>query len=198
MPLKLGRLLREHGNHVFDVYKGAGRPTIFSFPVKHQWHERASLALIRRSAKELLAFMDLGTWESAALPRPGCGNGRLDWETVRPVLEEFLDDRFTVYSQPPGLTQVPNGETRERGRGGETVILLECAACERAARKHGRCETDRLFAVVDTVKVPRIGEVQPNQHNERAAICLGCGAVYRLTTAPDGLNQLALLKEGRA
>jgi hypothetical protein len=32
------------------------------------------------------------------MPRPGCGNGKLDWRVVRLILRPYLDDRFTVVS----------------------------------------------------------------------------------------------------
>lgn len=39
----------------------------------------------------------LGLWRYILLPRPGCGNGSLNWERdVRPVLAPVLDDRFSV------------------------------------------------------------------------------------------------------
>lgn len=74
----------------------------FSFPVKHNWYEHADLKLIERSAKELVdtiddIFLDPDDRPPTIyLPRPGCGNGRLKWEDVKPVIEPYLDDRFVV------------------------------------------------------------------------------------------------------
>lgn len=35
---------------------------------------------------------------AAVLPRPGCGNGRLTWEQVKPVIK-FLPDNVWVISR---------------------------------------------------------------------------------------------------
>ena len=91
LPVLLGTLLTEHGNHVFRL----GSYRIITFPVKHHWREPADLDLIRQSAIELLT--GTVTLEPPIyMVRPGCGNGQLAWEDVRPVLAPLLDDRFVV------------------------------------------------------------------------------------------------------
>lgn len=81
LPSQLGRKLRKQGNHVHlfpDI-------RIITFPVKHAWDQDADLALIERSVRELLQVLD--PKQRYVMPRPGCGNGRLGWNTVRPLLE---------------------------------------------------------------------------------------------------------------
>jgi hypothetical protein len=93
----LGKAILEKGNHVhyFEISGG-----LASFPVKHNWWEKADLDLIKRSADELVVLVDsLIGIEKVALPRPGCGNGRLAWKTVKPVLE-YLDNRFYLITKP--------------------------------------------------------------------------------------------------
>lgn len=98
----LGTLIRAHGNHVYRIWGDSA--AIYSFPVKHMWDEVADPELIARSALELVAAIDnIPTNNSAALatlriviPRPGCGNGSLRWEDVRPILQPILDDRFHI------------------------------------------------------------------------------------------------------
>lgn len=98
----LGRQIKENGNHVAKIYGAA--EAIYSFPVKHNWFEKADPTLIERSAHELVAAIN-GTPTNdpiaiaqlrIVLPRPGCGNGQLRWEDVQPVLAPILDDRFHV------------------------------------------------------------------------------------------------------
>lgn len=72
-----------------------------SFPVKHKWFEQADLELIEKSAKELVRLTAACHFEHVLLPRPGCGNGGLDWADVKPVIEPILDDRFTIIERKP-------------------------------------------------------------------------------------------------
>jgi hypothetical protein len=37
--------------------------------------------------------------ENVLVPRPGCGNGQLDWEDVKPILLDHFDDRFIVVTK---------------------------------------------------------------------------------------------------
>ena len=91
----LGMVLKTQGNHVeILIHKPLA---LVMFPVKHEWHELADLELIAQSARELVSFADVMGWKRVVLPRPGCGNGGLKWESqVRPILLSVLDDRFTV------------------------------------------------------------------------------------------------------
>jgi hypothetical protein len=96
-----GRLLKRHGNRVMRLTRPRKGAALASFPVKHHWHEQADLALIERSATQLVRLADKFGYENVFLPRPGCGNGRLSWPDVRPVLARTLNDRFTVVTFPP-------------------------------------------------------------------------------------------------
>lgn len=96
IDLKLGRLIREHGNRVMRLAKLADGSELASFPVKHHWKEEADPVLIRRSARQLVALANKFGYTNVLIPRPGTGNGKLSWEQVRPILSEVLDNRFTV------------------------------------------------------------------------------------------------------
>ena len=57
------------------------------FPVKHHWREPADLGLIHESAMSLAELAEEHPDKTFILGRPGCGNGGLTWDEVRPVLE---------------------------------------------------------------------------------------------------------------
>jgi hypothetical protein len=103
LPRMLGAAIESDGNdvHILGACVTPCDGLLVSFPVKHNWFERADLRLIERSASQLVAYVDQ-EWSRGdcqpriVLPRPGCGNGGLRWEDVKPVLEPILDDRFHV------------------------------------------------------------------------------------------------------
>jgi hypothetical protein len=71
---------------------------IFSFPTIDSLMDGAKLSLIKNSAKELKALVDRFGLRNVMVPRPGVGIGGLSWGDVKPLLEEFMDDRFTIVS----------------------------------------------------------------------------------------------------
>lgn len=95
LPAQLGERLTRFGNHV-HVFLLPDDYWLATFPVKHNWFERADPELIWRSAYELVDQVSAGNFKQVVLPRPGCGNGLLRWEDIRHRLDEILDDRFTV------------------------------------------------------------------------------------------------------
>ena len=98
LPRLLGGLLQRQGNHVHFIERerlGPGEMRgLFTFPVKHEWHEKADLALIARSVAELRAQL-LGS-AVYVLPRPGCGNGGRSWAEVRPLLVALPDTAHVI------------------------------------------------------------------------------------------------------
>jgi len=92
LPEKLGYKLRRSGNHVYAFLE----IRILSFPTKHDWRDPSSLSLIKQSCEELVAILHEYNIDRLYMTRPGCGNGRLDWNDVKPILEGTLDDRFII------------------------------------------------------------------------------------------------------
>lgn len=95
LPFELGKLILEGDNRVyyFSEYN------LFSFPVKHHWKENADLTLIELSCKELVSLNYNFKFKRIFLPRPGCGNGKLDYKNVKPVLEKYLDNTYFIINK---------------------------------------------------------------------------------------------------
>lgn len=103
LPFELGDRLNNYGNTVFYF-----KPyNLITFPVKHVWWEAADLELIAKSAQALQLMFKHNL---ASIPTPvyltkvGCGNGKLNWEQVEPVLNRYLDDKMFIICDKEGLT----------------------------------------------------------------------------------------------
>lgn len=96
LPITLGSAITRFGNTVTILRHRPPKPALVSFPVKHHWIEEADLHLISESAKALSVLASRMGWDRVLVPRPGCGNGRLRWTDVAPVLSAILDDRFVI------------------------------------------------------------------------------------------------------
>ncbi len=79
------------GNHVSEIYLN---PLIIAFPTKTDWRLNSTLELIERSCIELAKLIEKRNWETVTMTRPGCGNGGLRWEQVKPIVEKHLPSIF--------------------------------------------------------------------------------------------------------
>ncbi len=89
---------------------GVGRPWLYrtqrkwilNFPTKRHWRQRATIDDIEASLRTFVnIYADEGII-SVAFPALGCGNGQLDWNQVRPLMERYLKPLpIQVFVYPP-------------------------------------------------------------------------------------------------
>ena len=60
------------------------------FPTKQHWRNPLKIEYIECGLKKLVENWDKLGADSIAFPRLGCGNGVLDWNDVRPLMEQYL------------------------------------------------------------------------------------------------------------
>ncbi len=63
---------------------------VLLFPTKKNWRNPSKLEYIEMGLKKLVENWDKLGADSIAFPRLGCGNGGLDWNDVRPLMEKYL------------------------------------------------------------------------------------------------------------
>lgn len=63
---------------------------VLLFPTKKHWRNPSRLEYIEAGLKKFAQNWDKMGAESVAFPRLGCGNGALDWEDVKPLMERYL------------------------------------------------------------------------------------------------------------
>ena len=79
--------LKKHGNRVgyFSPYR------LFSFPTKNSWKQNSDIVLIEQSARHLEIAAGWLNFDRIYMVRPGCSNGKLKWEEVKPVISSYLN-----------------------------------------------------------------------------------------------------------
>lgn len=100
------------------VYDAGGlvKPNfIFNFPTKDHWRGKSRIEFIRDGLVDLARQVRCLGIQSIALPPLGCGNGGLDWDLVRPMIEstfaEFPDVDVRLF-QPEGAPSPKSMEVR--------------------------------------------------------------------------------------
>lgn len=98
LPKRIGKKIQNVGNRLFIIYdlRFPHGEVLITFPVKYNWWDQADLGLIEVSCAQLEMAATLNGFKKIVMPRPGCGNGKLSWEEVKPILQKYLDDRFYV------------------------------------------------------------------------------------------------------
>ena len=97
-----------------DLYRKVGEyvPYIINFPTKKHWKGQSRLDYIDAGLDALIVEVRRLGIRSIALPPLGCGLGGLDWEEVRPRIEQAFagipDVRVLLYAP----TATPNSITR--------------------------------------------------------------------------------------
>jgi hypothetical protein len=89
---ELGGCIIANGNIINWLDHGL----VLSFPVKHHWNEKANFDLIQKSRDELKKIATFLDEHKFYLPRPGCGNGGLDYNDVRPLMLSLPDNVYVI------------------------------------------------------------------------------------------------------
>src|SRR2546421_684027 len=75
---------------VYDLNRLENPRFIINFPTKRHWRGKSRLEDIEAGLEDLVRVITDLRIQSIAVPPLGCGNGGLDWEEVRPVIERSL------------------------------------------------------------------------------------------------------------
>lgn len=94
---------------------------IINFPTKYHWKGKSKLEDIKSGLESLVRLVRLLGIESIAVPPLGCGNGGLDWQDVKPLIESAfagLPDVRVLLFEPGNVPQadsMPVGTNRPHG-----------------------------------------------------------------------------------
>lgn len=82
----------------------SGKKIIINFPTKTNWRFPSEYEYIEAGLSELVKLIDYRKIKSIAIPPLGSGNGGLDWNKVKPILEKYLSDlECEIYIYEPSI-----------------------------------------------------------------------------------------------
>ncbi len=73
-----------------------GAKWIVNFPTKQHWRAKSKMAWVEEGLKDLRHFIAENQVKSIAIPPLGAGNGGLDWQNVKPKIEQALGNMQDV------------------------------------------------------------------------------------------------------
>jgi O-acetyl-ADP-ribose deacetylase (regulator of RNase III) len=156
---------------------------IINFPTKRHWRQPSRLEDIRAGLPALIETVKELGLRSVAVPALGCGNGGLDWKTVRPLIEEafaalpevhvFLFDPLNGPANTPAVhplqgrrrriksgveraAKLPTGAVRHRHpiEPGIAALLYVMARYQELEDALALWEVARLAYLLQTIGVP--------------------------------------------
>lgn len=74
-----------------DSNLNSGEKTIVNFPTKKDWRKPSEYGFIEQGLDHLIRIIEEQNIESIAIPPLGAGNGGLEWERVKKILEQKLN-----------------------------------------------------------------------------------------------------------
>lgn len=100
--------------HVQDV---KGVKYVINFPTKAHWRYPSRISWIQTGLLDLREQILLYNIKSIAIPPLGCGNGGLDWDQVRPLIENSLKDlavEVMIYEPSDAIHEALKKEDRPK------------------------------------------------------------------------------------
>lgn len=85
--------------------------TIINFPTKNKWREKSKLEYVEEGLDAFVKILPSLNVKKIAIPPLGCGNGGLDWNVVKKIIEDklsvFKQYQFVVYEPSVSYKAVP-------------------------------------------------------------------------------------------
>lgn len=103
LDFALGNQIKKDGSNVFYF----PRQRLIMFPTKDNWKNPAEIDIIINSCKALKRLMEVNSELRVAMPKVGCGWGKLEWDKdVAPIILQFFgsydDKRFVIVDNEQG------------------------------------------------------------------------------------------------
>ncbi|MCD6512809.1 MAG: macro domain-containing protein [Thermoplasmata archaeon] len=77
---------------ILDTYKAEDGRLIINFPTKYDWRNKSRIEYIEAGLRYFVEHYKEWGIKSVAFPQLGCGEGGLEWNTVKKIMEKYLSN----------------------------------------------------------------------------------------------------------
>lgn len=116
-----------------DKNDSLGERLIINFPTKKHWRNPSQYSFIEEGLKDLHEVIKKFQLKEIAMPPLGCGNGGLDWNVVRPMIETALVDledvNILIYEPNIDYAKVQKQESADVKLTDARAMLLYALYC---------------------------------------------------------------------
>jgi len=137
------------------LWKAADR-WILNFPTKRHWRNPSRLEWIEAGLQKFVAEYERRGITEISFPRLGCGNGGLNWDVVRPMMDAYLSELpITVYvhdhevniGAPEHLETSANPTTTRIDRSFDDFINALHDTVEQRGGRFGMLHSGKIFSM---------------------------------------------------
>lgn len=92
---------------VYEVPNSQLTKYIINLPTKKHWRNPSQMEYIEKGLDNLIEILQRYHIKSIAMPALGCGNGKLDWDEVKPLIIkklEFMEDVKIIIFEPAEIS----------------------------------------------------------------------------------------------
>lgn len=145
----------------------SGKKIIINFPTKKDWKHKSKYEYIEEGLKDLVQVIDKYQIKSIAIPPLGCGNGGLEWEKVKALMEQYLDGlegvEVHIYQPNEAVSEILKkeaGETSAKLTPARGLLLYALFYYESLGENSSLFVANKLAYFLQTLGEPAFGKLR--------------------------------------
>lgn len=157
-------------NLVFDLGFFENNPRyIINFPTKDHWKDNSRLEYIDSGLSDLKRIIEEYKIKSIAVPPLGCGNGGLEWDSVKDLIYKYLHDLdteiilYTPYS--PNVYEIPINHTQPQMTISRAVLIKLMTLYRELEYKLTKLEIQKLCYFAKEVGLAEFSKLRFQKHH---------------------------------
>ncbi|MEB3315760.1 MAG: macro domain-containing protein [Candidatus Melainabacteria bacterium] len=157
-------------NLVFDLGFFENNPRyIINFPTKDHWKDNSRLEYIDSGLSDLKRIIEEYKIKSIAVPPLGCGNGGLEWDSVKDLIYKYLHDLDTeiilYIPYSPNVYEIPINHTQPQMTISRAVLIKLMTLYRQLEYKLSKLEIQKLCYFAKEAGLAEFSKLRFQKHH---------------------------------